>query len=91
VGAWVETEDGSSLFQRHIVAPLVGAWVETLICLRLSAFAPSRPSWARGLKPCLTPAPAVSVVVAPIVGAWVETCGYALNESEGRVAPLVGA
>ena len=54
------------------VAPLVGAWVETMSKTAYWNVDTSRPSWARGLKRyrsrslCLTR-------VAPLVGAWVET------------------
>ena len=40
-----------NLYLLHIVAPHVGAWIETYkIPLPLEPISPSRPTWARGLK-----------------------------------------
>ena len=33
------------------VAPRVGAWIETLMSVLKALCLPSRPAWARGLKP----------------------------------------
>ena len=33
-----------------IVAPHVGAWIETLLSMAIAHFTQSRPTWARGLK-----------------------------------------
>jgi len=57
----------------QLVAPRVGAWIETSGATDQARGTPSRPAWARGLKqlinrPCFSP-----VDVAPRVGAWIET------------------
>ena len=60
-----------------IVAPRVGAWIETQ--RNLSAFsAPSssHPVWVRGLKPLLLCLMELFQQVAPRVGAWIETCDF---------------
>ena len=58
--------------QEHIVAPLVGAWIEIIesaerLSLRLSLL-----SWERGLKLMICHEKVVISVVAPLVGAWIE-------------------
>ena len=58
---------------RLLVAPYVGAWIETAQAQRLRNAGLSHPTWVRGLKqspflPC-----AVATSVAPYVGAWIET------------------
>ena len=45
-----------------MVAPLVGAWIETTLHYAFDTLSLSLPSWERGL-------------VAPLVGAWIETKG----------------
>ena len=55
-----------------LVAPRVGAWIETIINLTTFDGITSRPAWARGLKP-LNVVQSVDVKVAPRVGAWIET------------------
>ncbi len=37
----------------HLVAPRVGAWIETSILLNALMNATSHPVWVRGLKPAL--------------------------------------
>ena len=54
------------------VAPLVGAWVETVSLVEKQGSWTSRPSWARGLKPFVG-GECYYYEVAPLVGAWVET------------------
>ena len=56
-----------------IVAPLVGAWIETLKITFLPSKRVSHPSWVRGLKPVVVAACQVDDAVAPLVGAWIET------------------
>ena len=57
-----------------VVAPRVGAWIETDLGL-LAKAAPwvSHPVWVRGLKPVVTSELIAEVGVAPRVGAWIET------------------
>ena len=91
VGAWVET---LPLWVGSVgvgVAPLVGAWVETTLLLANLLENLSRPSWARGLKPCAFAVTKSGAKVAPLVGAWVETLFVATYLLLTTVAPLVGA
>ena len=58
---------------RCLVAPYVGAWIETLKPLTESYDTKSHPMWVRGLKHSKY----VNMLhdkVAPYVGAWIETC-----------------
>ena len=55
-----------------LVAPPVGAWIETSSSQICATLYSSRPPWARGLKPLLPPKLLV-ILVAPPVGAWIET------------------
>ena len=56
----------------RLVAPRVGAWIETLLGAGLNLFGQSLPVWERGLKQT-----ALLLLhlysVAPRVGAWIET------------------
>ena len=57
----------------YIVAPRVGAWIETeynSIGVHLSL---SHPEWVRGLKHAIIKDKLVARNVAPRVGAWIET------------------
>ena len=57
-----------------MVAPRVGAWIETWFLIVLLNFDSSHPVWVRGLK--LFNACSISAMissVAPRVGAWIET------------------
>ena len=57
----------------RIVAPLAGAWIETLHGMAPRDLDPSRPSRARGLKPDFTHDDGHVTRVAPLAGAWIET------------------
>ena len=56
-----------------IVAPRVGAWIETKALPNTGTLLPSRPAWARGLKRFATSGKVQGKPVAPRVGAWIET------------------
>ena len=56
-----------------LVAPRVGAWIETLPDLNNWHQALSHPVWVRGLKLTCPLHLALYFVVAPRVGAWIET------------------
>ena len=73
-----------------LVAPHVGAWIETTTNIPLTRLALSRPTWARGLKLVLTNA-VTRGSVAPHVGAWIETCLFHIVQLSSPVAPHVGA
>ena len=59
----------------HLVAPRVGAWIETN-SLRDGSMTllMSHPVWVRGLKLPRCPFFLYMCKVAPRVGAWIETC-----------------
>ena len=51
MGAWIETNELSSKAYENNVAPYVGAWIETYICLKVKvSIIKSHPTWVRGLK-----------------------------------------
>ena len=50
MGAWIETELTDEEQREFIVAPCVGAWIETCTGLRALCGRPSHPAWVRGLK-----------------------------------------
>ena len=55
------------------VAPLIGAWIETMPCadtLGVFAVAPLIGAWIETAK---HPAISVKIRVAPLIGAWIET------------------
>ena len=54
------------------VAPLVGAWIEIVICGTTTGITGSLPSWERGLKLFRCLFSFLSSHVAPLVGAWIE-------------------
>ena len=56
----------------NIVAPYVGAWIETYLEVVRYTNRRSHPTWVRGLKLCGNASPIVRQV-APYVGAWIET------------------
>ena len=56
-----------------LVAPRVGAWIETHVITHECNGAESRPAWARGLKQNDVRLPHEHRQVAPRVGAWIET------------------
>ena len=58
-----------------IVAPFVGAWIETcMVILEEEIAEKSLPSWERGLKPVYLRRFVIDrVAVAPFVGAWIVT------------------
>ena len=50
MGAWIETTGGSSAFPAGLVAPRVGAWIETIELLSIASSRASHLEWVRGLK-----------------------------------------
>ena len=56
-----------------IVAPYVGAWIETELWSVSLSCSLSHPTWVRGLKHARHNNTLKSEVVAPYVGAWIET------------------
>ena len=75
---------------RYIVAPYVGAWIETIFVPRKMCPGLSHPMWVRGLK-LLIITVLTSHQVAPYVGAWIETKLKARYYTKRTVAPYVGA
>ena len=56
-----------------MVAPYVGAWIETCADKEALRMFSSHPMWVRGLKLCNTFNTCLEIEVAPYVGAWIET------------------
>ena len=56
-----------------LVAPYVGAWIETLSFGIIVHRVKSHPTWVRGLKPVIMYGIKTVMSVAPYVGAWIET------------------
>ena len=72
MGAWIETGRIQRKVPVTIVAPHVGAWIETVSVTSAQHIEASRPTWARGLKHESGKVRKVQSV-APHVGAWIET------------------
>ena len=73
MGAWIETSNGGTATSQSMVAPYVGAWIETKKIDRMIKRAgKSHPTWVRGLKPFIEGS-AYNLGVAPYEGAWIET------------------
>ena len=64
--------DGNG-FLNLVVAPYVGAWIETIRLSISHRNALSHPTWVRGLKPSAENQIIQNSRVAPYVGAWIET------------------
>ena len=60
-------------FDDAMVAPITGAWIETLVIAPGVTKIPSHPSRVRGLKPLKMRNHLLVTFVAPITGAWIET------------------
>ena len=73
-----------------MVAPYVGAWIETRRTCSALADVTSHPMWVRGLKHNALRWQSVHQV-APYVGAWIETCESIHRAERRAVAPYVGA
>ena len=50
MGAWIETCEGLQTKLKLVVAPYVGAWIETYVNEEWSKNVKSHPMWVRGLK-----------------------------------------
>ena len=50
MGAWIETSHYFKYYLQFLVAPFMGAWIETLSKNFRKIRKPSHPSWVRGLK-----------------------------------------
>ena len=74
-----------------MVAPRVGAWIETFYEAHIGQEAKSHPVWVRGLKLSMINCQLNKDYVAPRVGAWIETLGMCYSHSIPPVAPRVGA
>ena len=73
-----------------LVAPYVGAWIETIVYNHLREQVLSHPTWVRGLKQTLSLVKMLCCV-APYVGAWIETFRTSAPWFLAAVAPYVGA
>ena len=92
MGAWIETLYPYLNRSDILVAPYVGAWIETSLPRMIFSFVKaSHPTWVRGLKPNIIMYANGLFQVAPYVGAWIETFSSTLRGEETAVAPYVGA
>ena len=58
MGAWIETVLALLLHRVRLVAPYVGAWIETWVDgPTIAEVEKSHPTWVRGLKPLPSAAP----------------------------------
>ena len=76
MGAWIETSMRSIGPNPRLVAPYVGAWIETERKKGSERSKWSHPTWVRGLKLKAIDFQPVDIYVAPYVGAWIETNNY---------------
>ncbi len=92
VGAWIETNRGSTLGTPLFVASYVGAWIETFIKSYILRFGNgSHPTWVRGLKLDRRLPEGWEELVASYVGAWIETSTAVEEYIVLSVASYVGA
>ena len=91
MGAWIETYQAIKNRLLSVVAPHVGAWIETWSLCRCLHLQTSLPMWERGLKQHLETDEVLHHHVAPHVGAWIETPLMWTFCSHASVAPHVGA
>ena len=91
MGAWIETF--YCLFKRccSLVAPYMGAWIETGKFGEGVVVYTSLPIWERGLKPRTSGALPEGGSVAPYMGAWIETIASSIFFIAFPVAPYMGA
>ena len=80
----------SASWPTGVVAPRVGAWIETILASPDLPLAKSPLAWGRGSKHHWPPSE-LRGLVAPRVGAWIETRTASLSRWPQRVAPRVGA
>ena len=73
MGAWIETGSVQEDLSGPLVAPRVGAWIETSQERIRAAKSGSPPAWGRGLKQIEPDQVIQPQQVAPRVGAWIET------------------
>ena len=73
MGAWIETYTDESEGIGALVAPCVGAWIETNRYVQQASDVKSHPVWVRGLKLICRALHVFHHYVAPCVGAWIET------------------
>ena len=87
MGAWIETSVALVAQSQDVVAPHVGAWIETRSASRKCATLKSLPMWERGLKPIISSHQFRCLCVAPHVGAWIETLARAKFPSTAGRSP----
>ena len=78
-------------YEQILVAPHMGAWIETGNNRDSDPDSRSHPIWVRGLKLLSSLTKSVCTKVAPHVGAWIETAFGELERYICYVAPHVGA
>ena len=91
MGAWIETINAPSKNIAVIVAPYVGAWIETEMQDWSDIDVQSHPTWVRGLKPYQR---LLIMDKLPSHPTWVRGLKQDVNNFDGEwqdVAPYVGA
>ena len=91
MGAWIETSLVPESVAPVVVAPYMGAWIETLLSGRCCSTAMSHPTWVRGLKQGQERNAHKHHQVAPYMGAWIETVNVQQMALQPSVAPYMGA
>ena len=86
MGAWIETITELWSLVDGMVAPYVGAWIETLCPINIdTGLRESHPTWVRGLKPLTKQALRLGVQSHPT---WVRglklTVSITMREARGR-------
>ena len=86
MGAWIETLERQLFAWLFVVAPRVGAWIETGEARGsdVGLHGKSHPVWVRGLKRLFCfENESIQDLVAPRVGAWIETVNDQLSIKQG--------
>ncbi len=78
-------------FAEYAVAPLVGAWIETVLRTQRNGQTEVAPLVGAWIETPLKNSSAQQLRVAPLVGAWIETSTKLEKSMKWTVAPLVGA
>ena len=73
-----------------VVAPFMGAWIETILASWPSSTGGSHPSWVRGLKRRTGKRHRADADVAPFMGAWIETPSHTTRRTRIRRRTLHG-
>ena len=87
MGAWIETENSETPVSPYIVAPHVGAWIETWLIFIFALYILSHPTWVRGLKQVLNLLFFAAFVSHPTWVRGLKHIGHAHRPGEQRRTP----